>query len=165
MYSGIMIDTNNFMSKTGVRTFEAAAFLRRNGADVTRVRKLFREDASEYKARADAVSQAEIYRQAFAISVCMAEDIPSPTVVGAQAANELLNIKGVKASFVLTDYQGKIYVSARSIDEVNVQIIMERLGGGGHMSMAACQLEGISLVEAIGRLKGTIDIMLEEGDI
>lgn len=165
MYSGIMVDTNNFMSKTGVRTFEAAAFLRRNGADVTRVRKLFREDASEYKARADAVSQAEIYRQSFAISVCTADDISSPTIVGAQAANELLNIKGVKASFVLTDYQGKIYISARSIDEVNVQIIMERLGGGGHMSAAACQLEEVSLAEAIGTLKDTIDIMLEEGDI
>ncbi|MGN1148371.1 MAG: DHH family phosphoesterase, partial [Lachnospiraceae bacterium] len=162
MYSGIMIDTNNFMSKTGVRTFEAAAFLRRNGADVTRVRKMFREDAIEYKAKADAVSQAEIYRQSFAISICSSEDIQSPTVVGAQAANELLNIRGVKASFVLTDYQGKIYVSARSIDEVNVQIIMERLGGGGHMSIAGCQMEGVSMAEAIGNLKATIDIMLEE---
>ncbi len=103
MYSGIMIDTNNFMSKTGVRTFEAAAFLRRNGADVTRVRKLFREDAIEYKAKADAVSQAEIYRNAFAISTCSSEDIQSPTIVGAQAANELLNIRGVKASFILTE--------------------------------------------------------------
>lgn len=165
MYSGIMIDTNNFMSKTGVRTFEAAAFLRRNGADVTRVRKMFREDANEYKAKADAVSQAEIYRQSFAISICTSEDIQSPTVIGAQAANELLNIKGVKASFVLTEYQGKIYVSARSIDEVNVQIIMERLGGGGHMSIAGCQMEGIGMAEAIGNLKATIDIMLEEGDI
>lgn len=165
MYSGIMIDTNNFMSKTGVRTFEAAAFLRRNGADVTRVRKLFREDALEYKAKADAVSQAEIYRQYFAISVCTAEDLPSPTVIGAQAANELLNIKGIKASFVLTDYQGKIYVSARSIDEVNVQIIMERMGGGGHMSIAACQMEGTGLAEAIGILKRTIDNMLDTGEI
>ncbi len=165
MYSGIMIDTNNFMSKTGVRTFEAAAFLRRNGADVTRVRKMFREDAIEYKAKADAVSQAEIYRQSFAISICTTEDIQSPTVIGAQAANELLNIRGVKASFVLTDYQGKIYVSARSIDEVNVQIIMERLGGGGHMSIAGCQMEGIGMAEAIGNLKATIDIMLEDGDI
>ena len=165
MYSGIMIDTNNFMSKTGVRTFEAAAFLRRNGADVTRVRKMFREDAADYKAKADAVSQAEIYRQSYAISVCLSEDVQSPTVVGAQAANELLNIKGVKASFVLTDYQGKIYVSARSIDEVNVQIIMERMGGGGHMSIAATQLEGISMAEAIGSLKSTIDTMIEEGAI
>ena len=165
MYSGIMIDTNNFMTKTGVRTFEAAAFLRRNGADVTRVRKLFREDALEYKARADAVSQAEIYRQSFAISICTAEELPSPTVIGAQAANELLNIRGVKASFVLTDYQGKIYISARSIDEVNVQIIMERMGGGGHMSTAACQMEGVGIIEAIGALKQTIDAMLESGEI
>ena len=165
MYSGIMVDTNNIVTKTGVRTVEAAAYLRRNGADVTRVRKLFREDALEYKARADAVSQAEIYRQAFAISVCTAEDLPSPTVIGAQAANELLNIKGVKASFVLTDYQGKIYVSARSIDEVNVQIIMERMGGGGHMTVAACQMEGTGLVEAIGILKGTLDEMLDGGEI
>ncbi|MDR0948575.1 MAG: DHH family phosphoesterase [Lachnospiraceae bacterium] len=165
MYSGIMIDTSNFMSKTGVRTFEAAAFLRRNGADVTRVRKLFREGALEYKAKADAVSQAEIYRQYFAISVCTGEDLPSPTIVGAQAANELLNIKGIKASFVLTQYQGKVYVSARSIDEVNVQIIMEHMGGGGHMSIAACQIEGMSMAEAIGILKQTIDSMLENGEI
>ena len=165
LYSGIMIDTNNFMSKAGVRTFEAAAFLRRNGADVTRVRKLFREGAAEYKAKADAVSQAEIYKQCFAISVCTNEDIQSPTIVGAQAANELLNIRGIKASFVLTDYQGKIYISARSIDEVNVQIIMERMGGGGHMSIAACQMEGTGLIEAIGVLKHVIDTMLENGEI
>lgn len=165
MYSGIMIDTNNFMTKTGVRTFEAAAFLRRNGADVTRVRKLFREDALEYKAKADAVSQAEIYKQSFAISICTADELPSPTVIGAQAANELLNIRGIKASFVLTDYQGKIYISARSIDEVNVQVIMERMGGGGHMSTAACQMEGVGIIEAIGVLKRNIDSMLENGEI
>ena len=165
MYSGIMIDTSNFMTKTGVRTFEAAAFLRRNGADVTRVRKLFREDAVEYKAKADAVSQAEIYRGIFAISTCSSEDIQSPTIVGAQAANELLNIKGVKASFVLTEYQGQIFVSARSIDEINVQIIMERMGGGGHLSTAGCQLEGVSISEGIGVLKGTLDKMIADGDL
>ncbi len=165
LYSGIMIDTNNFMSKAGVRTFEAAAFLRRNGADVTRVRKLFREDAAEYKAKADAVSQAEIYKQFFAISICNNEELQSPTIVGAQAANELLNIRGIKASFVLTDFQGKIYISARSIDEVNVQLIMERMGGGGHMSIAACQMEGTGLIEAIGILKRVIDSMLENGEI
>lgn len=165
MYSGIMIDTNNFMTKTGVRTFEAAAFLRRNGADVTRVRKLFREDAVEYKAKADAVSQAEIYRGIFAISTCSSEDIQSPTIVGAQAANELLNIKGIKASFVLTEYQGQIFVSARSIDEINVQIIMERMGGGGHLSTAGCQLEGVSVSEGIGVLKGTLDKMIADGDL
>lgn len=165
MYSGIMIDTNNFMSKTGVRTFEAAAFLRRNGADVTRVRKLFREDAIEYKAKADAVSQAEIYRNAFAISTCTSEDIESPTIVGAQAANELLNIRGVKASFILTEYQNQIFVSARSIDEINVQIIMEKMGGGGHLNTAGCQLSGVSIPEGIGILKSTLDRMIEEGEL
>ena len=165
MYSGIMIDTDNFMTKTGVRTFEAAAFLRRNGADVTRVRKLFRENANEYKARADTVSQAEIYRNAYAISICTSEDLHSPTIVGAQAANELLNIRGVKASFVLTDYQNQVYVSARSIDEVNVQIIMERLGGGGHMNIAGCQMEDVSLMEAISIVKNTLDAMIQEGAI
>ena len=165
MYSGIMIDTNNFMIKTGVRTFEAAAFLRRSGADVTRVRKLFREDAQGYKAKADAVSQAEIYKQYFAISICTADDLPSPTIIGAQAANELLNIRGIKASFVLTDYQGKIYISARSIDEVNVQLIMERMGGGGHLNTAACQMEGTGIIEAIGVLKRTIDSMQEKAEI
>ena len=165
MYSGIMIDTNNFMTKTGVRTFEAAAFLRRNGADVTRVRKLFRDDAAEYKAKADAVSQAEIYRDAFAISVCMGEDVASPTVVGAQAANELLNIKGIKASFILTPYNGIIYISARSIDEVNVQVIMERMGGGGHLNIAGAQIEDGSLEEGIVAIKRTLDAMIEEGEL
>ncbi len=165
LYSGIMIDTSNFMTKTGVRTFEAAAFLRRSGADVTRVRKLFRENAIEYKAKADAVSQAEIYRNAYAISTCTSEDIQSPTIVGAQAANELLDIKGIKASFILTDYQNCIYVSARSIDEVNVQVIMERMGGGGHMNVAGCQMEGISLSEGIGAVKRMLDKMIEEGEL
>jgi c-di-AMP phosphodiesterase-like protein len=165
MYSGIMIDTNNFMTKTGVRTFEAAAFLRRNGADVTRVRKLFREDVNEYKAKADAVSQAEIYRTNYAISTCTSDGIESPTIIGAQAANELLNIKGIRASFILTLYQGIIYVSARSIDEVNVQVIMERLGGGGHLNVAGCQFENSTIEEGIEALKQTIDTMIEEGDL
>lgn len=165
LYSGIMIDTNNFVTKTGVRTFEAAAYLRRSGADVTRVRKLFREDVNAYKAKADAVSQAEIYQGAYAISICTAEDVASPTIIGAQAANELLNIRGVKASFVLTDYQNRIYVSARSIDEVNVQIIMEKMGGGGHMNVAACQMENVSIAEAIRGVKDTLDQMLQEGEI
>lgn len=165
MYSGIVVDTNNFMNKAGVRTFEAAAFLRRNGADVTRVRKLFREDATEYKAKADAVGQADIYRGAYAISICSTEEVQSPTIVAAQAANELLNIKGVKASFTLTNYQNQIYVSARSIDEVNVQIIMEKLGGGGHINSAGCQFEGITVEEAINMIKSTLDSMIEAGDL
>jgi c-di-AMP phosphodiesterase-like protein len=165
MYSGIMIDTNNFMTKTGVRTFEAAAYLRRNGADVTRVRKLFRDDAAEYKAKADAVSQAEIYRNYYAISVCRGENVASPTVVGAQAANELLNIKGIKASFILTPYNGIIYISARSIDEVNVQVIMERMGGGGHLNVAGAQIENGTPEEGIAILKRTLDAMIAEGDL
>ena len=165
MYGGIVVDTNNFMSKTGVRTFEAAAFLRRNGADVTRVRKLFREDANEYKAKADTVSQAEIFQGIFAISVCPTDGITSPTVIGAQAANELLDIKGVRGSFVLTEYQDQIFISARSIDEVNVQVIMERMGGGGHMNTAGCQLNEGTLEEAIAALKQTIVEMQQEGEI
>ena len=165
MYSGIMIDTNNFMTKTGVRTFEAAAFLRRNGADVTRVRKIFRDDAAEYKAKADAVSQAEIYRDFYAISVCTGVDVASPTVVGAQAANELLNIKGIKASFILTPYNGIIYVSARSIDEVNVQVVMERMGGGGHLNIAGAQLENGTLEEGIVMIKRTLHTMIAEGEL
>ncbi len=165
MYSGIMIDTNNFMTKTGVRTFEAAAFLRRNGADVTRVRKIFRDDAAEYKAKADAVSQAEIYRDFYAISVCTGHDVASPTVVGAQAANELLNIRGIKASFILTPYNGIIYISARSIDEVNVQVVMERMGGGGHLNIAGAQIENGTLEEGIVAIKRTLDAMIAEGEL
>ena len=103
MYAGIVIDTQNFTNQTGVRTFEAAAFLRRSGADITRVRKLFREDMKDYQAKAEAVRAAEVYMDAFAISTCPAEGIESPTIVGAQAANELLEIRGIKASIVLTD--------------------------------------------------------------
>ncbi len=165
LYSGMIVDTNNFMNKTGVRTFEAAAFLRRNGADVTRVRKLFREDAGDYKAKADVVSQAEVYRGKYAISVLRNNDIQSPTIVGAQAANELLNIKGVRASFICTEYQNQVYVSARSIDEVNVQVIMEKLGGGGHMSSAGCQLENVNAEGAIEIVKHTLDKMTEEGEL
>lgn len=165
MYAGIVVDTNNFFAKTGVKTFEAAAYLRRSGADVARVRKLFRENAVDYKAKADAVSQAEIYRGSYAISYCQAEEVSNPKVIASQAANELLNIKGVKASFVLTPHQGEIHISARSSDEVNVQIIMERLGGGGHLNSAACQMENATLAEAEGALKGTLDKMIEEGDL
>ncbi len=165
LYAGMVMDTNNFQSKTGVRTFEAAAFLRRSGTDVTRVRKLFREGAAEYKTKADAVSQAEIYREEFAISRCQSAGVESPTVVGAQAANELLDIKGVKASFVLTNYQGKVFISARSMDEVNVQIVMEHMGGGGHMTIAGAQLEGKTVEEAEELLKHTIDSMIDDGEL
>ena len=165
IYAGIMIDTDNFMQKTGVRTFEAAAFLRRCGADVTRVRKLFREDMNDYKARGETIRNAELFRGQFAISECPSDYVDSPTVVGAQAANELLNIVGVKASFVLTEYKGVIYISARAIDEVNVQIIMERMGGGGHLNMAGCQLETVDLEGARSLLKSTLTEMQDGGEI
>ena len=165
LYSGIIIDTNNFTSKTGVRTFEAAAFLRRCGADVTRVRKMFRDDLQSYRAKAEAIRHVETYKGCFAIAVCPTEGVDSPTVVASQAANELLNIDSVKATFVLTDYQNKIFISARAIDEVNVQLIMEKMGGGGHINMAGAQLPGATIDEAIGQLKETIDQMIKEGDI
>lgn len=164
MYAGIMIDTRNFMNRTGVRTFEAAAFLRRCGADITRVRKMFRDDMASYRAKAEAVRMAEVYRKEYAIAECPS-DIESPTVLAAQAANELLDISGIKASFVLTVYEGKIYMSARSIDEVNVQIIAEKLGGGGHINSAGAQFDHTNMDEAVSALKETIDKMIEEGDI
>ena len=164
MYAGIVIDTNNFTNQEGVRTFEAAAFLRRNGADVTRVRKLFRDKMEDYKARAEAVRQAEVFEGAFAISVCPAENVESPTVVGAQAANELLDIIGIKASVVLTPYNGKIYVSARSIDEINVQVMMEKLGGGGHRTIAGAQLPGATVEEAKEKIKDVILAMKQKGE-
>lgn len=164
MYAGMVIDTNNFTNQAGVRTFEAAAFLRRNGADVTRVRKLFRDRMEDYKARAEAVRQAEVFDGAFAISVCPSEGVESPTVVGAQAANELLDIVGIKASVVLTPYNGKIYVSARSIDEVNVQVMMEKLGGGGHRTIAGAQLTDMTVDEAREKVKEVILAMKEKGE-
>lgn len=165
LYAGILIDTNNFMTKAGVRTFEAAAYLKRSGADVTRVRKLLRNDMAAYKARAEVVRLAQIYRERFAISMCSAGTLDSPTVVGAQAANELLNILGIKASFVLTEYNGKVFISARSIDEINVQLVMERLGGGGHLNVAGAQFEGAGLEEVKEKIEGTLDQMIEDGDI
>ncbi len=165
MYAGMMIDTNNFTNRTGVRTFEAAAFLRRCGADIPYVRKIFRDDMDSYRAKASIISNAEVYRQQFAIAKGQNLKVDSPTIIGAQAANELLDIEGIRASFVLTVYQGRIYVSARSIDEVNVQIIMERLGGGGHMNASGTQFDHTNMEEAVNCVKAQIDRMIEEGDI
>ena len=110
-------------------------------------------------------SSAEIFREEYAIARFENEEVDSPTIIGAQAANELLNINGIKASFVLTEYYGKIYVSARAIDEVNVQIIMERLGGGGHINTAGTQFQHTDMDEAVKALKEIIDTMIAEGDI
>lgn len=165
MYAGMIVDTDNFLTKTGVRTFEAAAFLRRSGADSGRVRKVLRDDMDAYKARAEVVRHAEVFKNCFAISVCTSTDVQSPTVIGAQAANELLKISGIKASFVLTRYQESIYVSARSIDEINVQIIMEKMGGGGHLSVAGAQLKNTSLEETKKMIENVLSSMIEEGEI
>jgi c-di-AMP phosphodiesterase-like protein len=165
LYAGIMIDTNNFLTKTGVRTFEAAAYLRRSGADVTRIRKSFRTDMTDFKIKADAISSTEIFLNHYAVAVCASSGVDSPMILGAQVANELLNITDIKATFVLTDFNDKIYISARSIDEVNVQIIMEKLGGGGHLSVAGSQLENTTIQDAIIKLKTTLTKMHEEGEL
>ena len=143
LYAGIMIDTNN------------------SGADMTRVRKMLRDNIDSYKARAEAVRTAEIYRGCFAIAQCPSKGLESPTVVGAQAANELLNIAGVKASFVLTSYNKEVYVSARAIDEVNVQVMMEKLGGGGHINIAGAQVRR-PMDEVEDMIKEIIDEMYQE---
>ena len=153
IYAGIMIDTNNFITRAGVRTFEAAAFLRRSGADMTRVRKMLRDNIDSYKARG-----------CFAIAKCPSKGLESPTVVGAQAANELLNIAGVKASFVLTTYNKEVYVSARAIDEVNVQVMMEKLGGGGHINIAGAQVKR-PIDEVEDMLKEIIDELYQEEEV
>ena len=165
LYAGIVIDTNHFLNRTGVRTFEAASVLRRAGADITYVRKKFRDDIDSYKAKALVIRNSEVYRNRFAISAFDGETADSPTILGAQAANELLNIEGIQASFVLTKYHGSIYVSARSIDEVNVQVIMEKMGGGGHINIAGTQFTHDNLDEALATLKSVLDQMIEKGSI
>lgn len=165
MYSGILIDTNNFVVQTGVRTFEAAAFLRRSGADVTRVRKIFRDSLENYQIRAKAVSDSELFEDEYAIGMLDGTGLDSPSIIGAQVANQLLNIEGIKASFVLTLVDDTVYVSARSIDEINVQVIMEKLGGGGHMTVAGAQLKDVDLYQAKEIVKNLLIKMKREGDI
>lgn len=165
LYAGIYIDTNGFNSKAGPRTFEAAAFLRRHGADVTRVRKMLRNDMAEYRAVASAVSRATVFKDAYAFAIFDGTGVDSPTIGGAKAANELLDISGIKASFVVTAYNDTIYVSARSIDEVNVQLVMEKLGGGGHMTIAGTQLKECTAEQAVHTIKVTLERMIADGEI
>ena len=127
---------------------------------------MLRENMETYKARAEVVRNAETFKDVFAISELEPHgDIESPTIVGAQAANELLNIVGIKASFVLTKFNDKIYISSRSIDEINVQSIMARLGGGGHLNIAGAQIQSSNMDEVRAELEQTIENMLEEGEI
>ena len=154
LLSGIMLDTKNFVLRTGVRTFEAAAYLRSNGADTVEVKRLFSNSIDTYKVKYKLVSEAEIFNSC-AIAVAD-EDIPDIRIASAQAADELLGIENVKASFVLYKTGKTVNISARSLGDLNVQIIMEQLGGGGHQTMAACQLENTSMAEAREQLVSII---------
>jgi c-di-AMP phosphodiesterase-like protein len=160
LLAGITVDTKNFTYKTGVRTFEAASFLRRSGADSMKVRKLFKDDLSILVQKATVLKEAEIYKNCFAFSQ-FDQDTEISVLVAAQSADELLKVRGVRASFVITHYSGRIHVSARSMDEINVQVIMEKLGGGGHMNSAATQMD-TSLALAKNMLMQAIDEYIEE---
>ena len=148
LYSGIMLDTKNFTFKTGVRTFEAAAFLRRNGVDIIKVKKWFQSDILTYQAISSVVSSAEIMNNNIAIALYDKEEDTNANITAAKAADELLTIGGIVASFVLTKMGEKVYISGRSIGDINVQLILEKLGGGGHITLAGAQIEGYSLEEA-----------------
>ena len=168
MYSGILIDTDNFLNKTGVRTFEAASYLRKSGADITRVRKMFRSSLVSMKERAQGISNAEIYMGCYALSYVEPDPDSSeaPTVPVAKAANELLNVEDVKASFVVTEGEdGILYVSARSIGDVNVQLVMERFNGGGHATVAGAQVKDTTKEEFFLKLRHTLKQMSDEGSI
>lgn len=156
LLAGIMLDTKNFVMKTGVRTFEAAAVLRKMGADTITVKKMFSSSIDSYKRKTQIVAEAEIYRKC-AIAPCdfYADDL---RIVAPQAADELLTIKNVDASFVLyKTMSNEISISARSMGNLNVQLIMEALGGGGHQTMAGAQLKNETLSEALEVLKKSID--------
>lgn len=163
LLAGITVDTKNFVFKAGVRTFEAAAFLRRSGADSTRVRMLFQNDMNTYRARASAIQKAQVWHEDMAISE-VSGNIEHATIVAAQVADELLNIKGIKASFVFTEVDACIYISARALGDTNVQRIMELLGGGGHLGIAGAQLKNVSIEDAQLKLKEAIKLYLEEGE-
>ena len=161
LFAGIALDTKNFTVKTGVRTFDAASFLRRRGADSVRVRKMFKNDMGDYKAKAEVVRSAEIIGDSLAVAA-WSSNLPNASTVAAQAADELLDVHGIQASFVMTEMdKGQVNFSARSLGEVNVQLIMEELGGGGHLSMAGAQLKDATLESARARLESAIEKVLD----
>ena len=162
LMSGIVVDTKNFSYHTGVRTFEAASNLRRAGADMSKVRVLFEDDYDTILAKAEVVNHAKIYFDYIAISY-LDKKAPNSVLVAAQAANELLDIHGIKASFVLTKKDKAVHISGRSLGELSVQLILEKVGGGGHMNMAGAQIETDSLEEAQEKLLQAIEEYLEEG--
>lgn len=155
MLSGIMLDTRNFIIRSGVRTFEAAAYLKKRGANTVECKKLFANDMDIFRHRNAIIDSAETYSNC-AVSIVRGE-ISNVRLVTSQAADEMINIDGVKASFVLYDNGDSTNISARSYGEINVQLIMESLGGGGHQTMAACQLSQKTAEEAVDLLKNAID--------
>ena len=163
LYGGIMVDTKNFTFKTGVRTFEAAAFLRRFGVDIIKVKKWFQADLESYNEIAEIVKKAEFVTDSIAISICEKED-ESTNILCAKAADELLTISNITASFVMGVMDGKVFISGRSIGDINVQIILEKLGGGGHITLAGAQLEGFTIEQAKEELISKIDEYLIETD-
>ncbi|MBQ9032460.1 MAG: DHH family phosphoesterase [Parasporobacterium sp.] len=165
LYGGIIIDTDSFTRNTGVRTFEAAAYLRKIGIDIQAVHNTFRDTLDTIRVKAAALETAEEIIPGFVAAVSPSGGVFNPTVVAAQVANDLLDIKGVKASFVMTTISGRTYISARSIGDTNVQLVMERMGGGGHLNVAGCQLENTSSDEAKKILAATLRKMLEENSL
>ena len=161
LMAGIMLDTRSFVMKAGVRTFEAAAYLRRLGADTVEVKKMFAESMDTYRAKADIIAKAELYRKT-AIACCDQSGASETRIAAAQAADELLYIKGVDASFTLFEEGNTVNISARSLGDFNVQLVMETIGGGGHMTMAGAQLEGVDMSGARQMLTEAIDRLLAD---
>lgn len=163
LLAGITMDTKNFTFKTGVRTFEAASYLRRKGADPTAIRKLLQDDMDSYSARAETVRSAVEMRPGIVMSECPGEILNAP-LIAAQAADTLLTIHGIHTSFVLSKRSDHILISGRSLGDVNVQVVLEKLGGGGHLTIAGAQLEGIDMEEAKEQLQDALMEYLEEGE-
>ena len=163
LLAGINLDTKFFAFKTGVRTFEAASYLKKLGADTTEVKKLFRTNVEDFKAKADIISNTHIIDNKICISYSKTytENI---NVVIAQAADELLTVKNIEASFILGEKDGTIFISARSLGKINVHVLMEKLGGGGHIDIAGAQLQGVSIDEAYNKVKQIIEQYLREED-
>ena len=161
LYGGIMVDTKNFTFKTGVRTFEAAAYLRKYGVDIIKVKKWFQADLESYNTIADIVRNVEIIDDTIAISTYNEENDDS-NLICAKAADELLTISDITASFVMAKMSDKVCISGRSIGNINVQLILEKLGGGGHITLAGAQLEGVTLEEAKQELIEKINEYLSE---
>lgn len=163
LYMGIVMDTKNFVVKTGVRTFEAASYLKRCGLNTLEIKKLFNIDRDEYLHRIDIIKASKIYMDSIAITVCR-ESYENMRVISSQAADEMMNISGVKAAFVIYPMDSVINISARSYGDVNVQLIMEKLGGGGHATVAGAQLKGTSAEDAANKLKAAIKEYFDESN-